>query len=243
MQLIDALRTEFAAHANPARAAAMQAYMKSALPFWGLPAPLRRQLTAAVVKAHPLADTTSLTRTMLALWRGASHREERYAAIDIGRIGAHHRRLMCSLALLPVLEEMITTGAWWDLVDDISGDALARLLCHFPREVKPVLRRWARGSDLWLRRAAILCQRKLGPQDFDPQLLYDTILPSIGKACLADEFFLRKGIGWALRERSYAAPDEVATFCREHASALSPLTRREALRVIAKSAAGKPARE
>lgn len=230
--LVDALRASFAAHADPARAGPMQAYMKSALPFYGIAAPLRRALTAAVVQAQPLPDTAALARTMLALWRDARYREERYAAIDIARIGRQHRALARSLELLPVLEEMITTGAWWDHVDDISGGALAQLLESFPLEMKPRLRRWAGGDDLWLRRAAILCQRKLGPAAFDAKLLYDTILPSIGSGRFAGEFFIRKGIGWALRERSYAAPDEVMAFCREYARALAPLTRREALRVI-----------
>ena len=134
---------------------------------------------------------------------------------------------------------MIVSGAWWDLCDDMSGNALAALLERFPQAMKPQLRRWARGSDLWLRRAAMLCQRSLGPEAFDARLLYDTILPSIGKGRFADEFFIRKGIGWALRERSYAAPDEVAAFCREYGDDLSPLTKREALRVIARRTAGR----
>ncbi len=65
-------------------------------------------------------------------------------------------------------------------------------------------------------------------------LLYETILPSIGSGKFANEFFIRKGIGWALRERSYAARDEVQAFCREYARQLSPLTVREALKVIHK---------
>jgi len=141
---------------------------------------------------------------------------------------------MLGLELLPLLEEMIATGAWCDYCDDISGNELATLLERHPREMKPPLRRWAKGGDLWPRRAAMLCQRGLGPASFDAGLLYDCILPSIGSGRFADEFFIRKGIGWALRERSYAAPDEVVAFCREYADQLSPLTRREALKVIAR---------
>ena len=66
------------------------------------------------------------------------------------------------------------------------------------------------------------------------QIDADACLPSIGKAKFADEFFIRKGIGWALRERSYAAPEEVKAFCQEYAAQLSPLTVREALKVIEK---------
>jgi 3-methyladenine DNA glycosylase AlkD len=234
--VVGALRAAFAAHADPTRAAPMQAYMKSALPFYGIAAPLRRRLTQAVAKAHPAPDTATLVRTMRTLWRTARFREERYAAIELPRSGRAQRELV-NLELLPLLEEMIVSGAWWDFCDDISGSALTVLLERRPREMKPLLRRWARGDNLWLRRAAMLCQRGLGPDAFDARLLYDTILPSIGNGRFADEFFIRKGIGWALRERSYAAPEEVAAFCREYAAQLSPLTRREALKAVVRRAA------
>ena len=236
MPLIEALRTAFAAHADPVRAVPMQAYMKSVLPFYGIPAPLRRQLTASAVLAHPATDTNSLVTAMQTLWRTARYREERYAAAELPRSSRLHRKLV-NLDLLAVLTEMITTGAWWDFCDDISGNTLASLLKSHPGAMKPLLRRWAVGDDLWLRRAAMLCQRGLGREALDARLLYDTILPSIGQGPFADEFFIRKGIGWALRERSYAAPDEVTAFCREYAQQLSPLTRREALKVIARRAA------
>ncbi len=233
MPLIESLRAAFAAHADPAKAGAMQAYMKSALRFYGIPAPLRRQLTVAAARAHPAADSAALLAAVRALWRGARFREERYAAIELPRSTPAHRKLL-DLSLLPLIEEMIVDGAWWDFCDDISGNALQSLLESYPREMKPVLRRWARGDKMWLRRAAMLCQRGLKPAAFDAALLYDCILPSIGSERFANEFFIRKGIGWALRERSYAAPDEVTAFCREYAAELSSLTRREALRVIAK---------
>jgi 3-methyladenine DNA glycosylase AlkD len=229
--LVAGLRARFAAHADPALAAPMQAYMKSVLPFHGIPAPLRRRLTAEAVAAHPCADTAALADAMTRLWREARFREERYAAVELPRLGRLHPKLV-TLALLPLAECFVVEGAWWDLVDDLSGNLIARLLEHHPREMKPVLRRWARGDDLWLRRAAMLAQRKLKAAAFDAVLLYDTLLPSLGDARFADEFFIRKGIGWALRERSYAAPDEVQAFCREYASQLAPLSVREALKGI-----------
>jgi 3-methyladenine DNA glycosylase AlkD len=230
--LIDDLRARLAAHADTARAGPMQAYMKSAMPFLGVAAPLRRRLQAEAVSAHPLQDAATLAATMRRLWREAQHREERYAAMELARIGSHAK--LIDLALLPVYEEMIATGAWWDFCDEISGNALSRLLELDPRKMKPVLRAWAVCDDMWLRRAAILSQRRL-KKSFDAVLLYDCILPSIGAGRFAGEFFIRKGIGWALRERAYVAPAEVQAFCREYARELSPLTRREALRVVLRS--------
>jgi 3-methyladenine DNA glycosylase AlkD len=227
--LITALRRSFVAHADASRAPQMQAYMKSPLPFHGLPAPLRRQLTRAAVLAHPAPDAEALAATMLQLWREAGFREERYAASELVRFGTH--RPWLAPPLLPVFEEMIARGAWWDHCDGISGDALGPLLHRHPAALKPIIRRWSQGADLWLRRAAFLCQRGL-KDDFDAELFYASILPSIGDGLHAEEFFIRKGLGWALRERSKRAPQEVRAFCAEYAGQLAPLTVREALRAV-----------
>jgi 3-methyladenine DNA glycosylase AlkD len=196
-------------------------------------------LQAEAVRAHPLPDTRTLASAMQRLWRTARTREERYAAMEMARIGRNAALL--GLELLPVYEEMIAGGAWWDICDDISGHALARLLDAYPSTLKPQLRRWARGDDLWLRRAAILCQRRL-KSGFDAWLLYDCILPSIGDGRFAGEFFIRKGVGWALRERAYSAPDEVRAFCRAYRDQLAPLTLREALRVVGPAPESRTAR-
>jgi 3-methyladenine DNA glycosylase AlkD len=230
--LAAALRAAFASHADAAQAGPMQAYMKSALPFHGIAAPQRRRLMADAVAAHPCRSTRELSQTMAALWREATHREQRYAAMELARVGPH--RALLDVTLLPVYERMIVESAWWDICDDISGEGVGTLLQRESRCVKVVkaaMRRWAVGGDLWLRRAAILAQRRI-KQGFDAPLLYECILPSIGDGRFANEFFIRKGIGWALRERSYAAPDEVKAFCDEYAAQLAPLTVREALRVI-----------
>jgi 3-methyladenine DNA glycosylase AlkD len=238
--LIDALRAAFATHADPTQAGPMQAYMKSALPFRGIHTPLRRQLCTEAIKAQPAPDAEALAATMLKLWREARWREERYAAMEMARVGPHKAWL--GLPLLPVFEEMIVSGAWWDCCDDISGEAIGKLFERHPGAMKPVLRRWAEGSDLWLRRAAITCQRGL-KTSFDAPLFYACILPSIGDSPLAGEFFLRKGIGWALRERSYRAAKEVQAFCDEYREQLSPLTLREGLRIIEQRATAKQARQ
>jgi 3-methyladenine DNA glycosylase AlkD len=232
-RFVETLRERLSAHADPVCAAPMQAYMKSTMPYHGIKAPLRRRLTADLVRTLPLPDTATLSDAMRTLWRQARCREERYAAMELARVGPHRKLL--DVSMLPLYEEMIATGAWWDYCDDISAGALALLLQQQPRTVKPLLRRWARSDNLWLRRAAFLCQRSL-KEGFDAVLFYDTILPSIGGSELAKEFFIRKGIGWALRSRSYSAPDEVMAFLSEYETQLSPLTRREALKAIARRA-------
>lgn len=230
LALVGALRRELAAQAQPDQAGPMQAYMKSALPFWGVAAPARRLLVARIAAQHPVTDGQTLLDSVDELWQGASHREERYAALDLLRRPA--LRPLIDLRWLPALQQMILTGPWWDHNDEISGQALPWLLLRHPQDVKPALAQWARSDSLWLRRAAMLSQRGLKAAHFDAVLLYDCILPSTGSHAMAREFFIRKGMGWALRERSYAAPEEVQAFCAEYRTQLSSLTLREALRVI-----------
>ncbi len=232
--LVQSMRLALANHADAAQAGPMQAYMKSALPFHGVPAPLRRQLVQAAVSSHPVASSSALCAAVLQLWRGATHREQRYAALDLLRLPRHQR--LVDLQLLPVLQELIDTGPWWDHNDEISGLSLGLLLQRHPAQLKPLLRLWTVSTNLWLRRAAMLCQRSLRGDDFDAVLFYDCILPSLAPDPLCSEFFIRKGMGWALRERSYAAPDEVVAFCAEYRARLSPLTLREALKVVHKNA-------
>jgi 3-methyladenine DNA glycosylase AlkD len=129
------------------------------------------------------------------------------------------------LAALPMYEEMIVTGAWWDLVDGIAGHRLGLLLRRFPREMRKEMRAWSRSDDLWKRRSAILCQLTF-KGDTDLDLLYATIEPSLSSR----EFFLRKAIGWALRQYARTDPREVRRYVRKHEKELSPLSRREALK-------------
>jgi 3-methyladenine DNA glycosylase AlkD len=160
---------------------------------------------------------------VLELWRAAKFREERYAAVGL----ASDRRYLAyrTRAAIPLLEEMIVTGAWWDYVDALASHPLGDVLVSDPRGVAPVMRKWARGRDMWMRRAAILCQLRR-KRDTDLALLYDCIEPN-----LADrEFFMRKAIGWALRQYAWTDPAEVDRYVRTNHARLSPLSTREALK-------------
>lgn len=225
-----AIRDGLQAAADPALAPAMQAYMKSSMPFLGVPTPARRHAVAQAVRGRACASEAALEQLVLGLWHAATHREERYAAFDLLRLPPH--RALLTGALLPLARELLAGATWWDFNDELSGLLLPRLLLDDPKTMKPQLRRWARSGELWPRRAAMLTQRKLKGAQFDAVLFYDCLLPSVGDPALGREFFICKGMGWALRERAYSAPDEVRAFCAEYADRLSPLTRREALRVV-----------
>ena len=188
--------------ANPVTAAGMQAYMKSVMPCRGVSAPLQKRLWRELFAAHPLTAHDEWRDVVLELWRGAKFREERYAAIAL--IDARAYKPFLSTNDLPMLEEMIVTGEWWDLVDALATHPLGDVLRQDPGRVGRVMRKWAKSPDMWKRRAAILSQIRF-KADTDLQLLYDCIEPN-----LADrEFFIRKAIGWALRSLAWTNPREV----------------------------------
>jgi 3-methyladenine DNA glycosylase AlkD len=230
-RLIRAVRQALRAAADPAKALAMQAYMKSEMPYRGVQSTPLRLALRPLFAVHHLAGFVDWRDTVLALWREARYREERYAAIELA--GHSSSQPFQTMAALPVYEEMIVSGAWWDLVDALASHLIGGLLRLYPRDMAAILRGWATGDDIWKRRAAILAQ--LGfKSDTDCVLLYDCIRPSLGRP----EFFLRKGIGWALREYSKTNASEVRRYVRRNAKLLSPLSQREALkRLNAKPAA------
>ncbi len=132
-----------------------------------------------------LPTAAAWRRAVLALWRGARYREERYCAIELTGVRRFDR--FQDLAALPMYEEMIVTGAWWDYVDGIAGHRLGTLLRRFPREMRKEMLAWSRSDDLWKRRSAILCQLTF-KKDTDLQLLYATIEPAL----VSKEFFLAR---------------------------------------------------
>jgi 3-methyladenine DNA glycosylase AlkD len=221
--LARAVRRSLRAVADPQKAPFMQAYMRSKMPYLGVQAPALRRTIKPIFAAHPLASQGDWQVAVLELWRGARFREERYAAIELAGLPVY--RCFRTFEVLPMYEEMIVSGAWWDYVDAIATQQIGELLAGDPAKIAGVLRDWALGRDLWKRRTAILAQLKF-KSDTDLDLLYHCILASAH----SKEFFLRKGIGWALREYAKTNPEEVKRFVRQHETLLSPLTRREALK-------------
>ena len=163
---------------------------------------------------------------ILALWREATYREQRYAAVEL----AVHRPFLCWLNMesAPLLDELIVDGAWWDYVDRIAPAGLGHVLSAEPKPMGALMRGWAGDENIWRRRAALLCQ--LGfKEDTDLALLFDCIGACIGHR----EFFVQKAMGWALRDYARTHPSEVRRYVSANGSCLSKLTRREALKNLA----------
>jgi 3-methyladenine DNA glycosylase AlkD len=220
--IVERLRADLAAQADPSAALEMQRYMKSEMPFRGVAKPARERLLKDAVAARPLTDPASLDAVVRELWDGAEFREERYLALSL----TGHRRYLQWLdpSWVPLLRHWIVTGSWWDFTDEIASRRIGPLLRAHPDALRPVIRAWITDPDRWLRRTSVICQLQAAGS-IDIALLTDAI-----EANIADpDFFLRKGIGWALRQHARVDPDWVRAFVDDHPG-LSPLSRREAVR-------------
>ena len=202
----------------------MQAYMKSTMPYYGVSSPKVDVICTKVFAEHPLPSCHQWRGAVLELWRGARHREERYAAIRLISLKRH--RECWTPELMPMLEEMIVDGAWWDYVDALA-QVVGELLRSHPKQIRPVMRAWSKDENLWKRRVSIICQNSF-KRDTDLELLYANIAPNLSDK----DFFIRKAIGWSLRAYAWTNPKEVARYVREHETQLSGLSRREALKNI-----------
>jgi 3-methyladenine DNA glycosylase AlkD len=221
--LVTAMRTALAEEGDAAKAPGMRAYMKSEMPYRGVATPEQKVIFRTVLREHPIADRITWQDTVLELWDGAGFREERYAALAVvahpayaGHLGPH---------ALPLLDHLIVTGAWWDYVDTLATRTVGPLVRAHPAELVPVMLAWSRDDDMWRQRTSIIHQVG-AKRAVDTDLLAACIEPSLG----SKEFFLRKAIGWALRDHAWHDPSWVQRYVRAHEDRLSGLSRREALK-------------
>ncbi len=196
----------------------MAAYMKTTMPFYGVSGPARRAIGRELSGRFPPADPGAYREGVLALW-ALRHREEKYLAIAYAR--AFPR--MVSATELPLYRRLVVEGGWWDFVDEIAVHLVGHTVRTEPDTAWQVVDGWADDPDMWLRRAAILCQNR-SREATDTRRLFDFCL-----RCAAEkEFFIRKAIGWALRDYAWTDPDAVRRFLDEHGDELSSLSVREA---------------
>lgn len=126
-------------------------------------------------------------------------------------------------------EELIVTGAWWDFVDELAEHRIGPLLAAYPVPMRKTMLAWSRSPDMWKRRTSIICQMFFR-EATDLNLLFACMEPSLS----SKEFFLRKAIGWALRQVAKHDPKAVRRYVKEHAAQLSPLSQKEALKHLSR---------
>ncbi len=212
------IKQEFAAKADKLKAGEMAAYMKTEMPFYGVSAPERDDIIKKAMKIHPLKSAEDIEQAARELWN-MKQREGKYAALRV----AHSKTKFVTPDKLPFYENLIREGAWWDLVDEAAVKLIGAAHLKNPRKMAPVLDQWIEDEDMWVRRTAIICQIKHRDKT-DEKRLFAYCL----KCADESDFFIRKAIGWALREYSKTAPEKVKKFVEENKNKLSPLSYKEA---------------
>jgi 3-methyladenine DNA glycosylase AlkD len=203
------------------RAAQEKRYLKSELEFYGVSVPEMRRVVTGAVRGYPALDGAGMVAWAVALWAEPVH-ERRMAAVEILTLAAP-RLLAGDLA---VVERLVRESGTWALVDGLSCNVAGQIALRDP-ESWPVIDRWAVDTDFWVRRSALLALL-LGIRRGRPDLARFT---RYAEPMLAErEFFIRKAIGWVLREISKHDPGWVASWTEQHLSAMSGVTFREAVR-------------
>ena len=217
-ELSDFVTQSLAAVAVPADAGPMQAYMKTDMPFFGVKKPLRVPIAGEMKKRFKPKSQRQYEQGVRALWR-LPHREEKYIALELARAW----RPFINLESMGLYEQLVREGQWWDFVDDVTGRMISPVYLLEREAVSSIVESWVDDDDMWIRRAAILSHLKHKDQTDEAQL-FDFCRRRMHEK----EFFIRKAIGWILREYAKTKPKRVQAFLRKEKDNLSGLSYREA---------------
>ena len=206
---------------DPVAAAPMAAYMRHQFEFLGLPRPARDALQRSAWAGLDRPDSATLAAVVRACWE-RPEREYQYAACDY--LIRHQAVAAVDPGLIDIVRELVTSKSWWDTVDALASRVAGPLVARDPGLVA-TMRAWGGDPNVWVARTALLHQLHYKDRT-DAALLFELCERRAGDR----EFFIRKAIGWALREYSKTDADAVRGFVRDHAGGLSGLSQREALK-------------
>ena len=215
--LLNRLVRQYEAARDPERAGQTAAYMRDQFPFLGIPAPTQRALARTALAGLPGPAEEDLRTVAMACWKMAE-REYQYFACDWLRT---HVKVP-GPDFLTTIRTLITTKSWWDTVDPLATRVVGGLVRRHPTLVAE-MDAWSAAADTWLIRTAILHQLHYGAGT-DEERLFDYCTRQAGHR----DFFVRKAIGWALRQYARTAPGAVTGYVAGHRDRLSPLSVREA---------------
>jgi 3-methyladenine DNA glycosylase AlkD len=215
---IDTLKSLFNNASNAEKAGKMSSYMKNQFLYLGIQKPERAALEKAFIKANNKRSYTELKETILTLWN-QPEREFQYTAMELmikSKIWNHAEAIT-------LFETCVLEKSWWDTVDLLSSRMIGPYFQQFPEQRDVYIERWLNGDNMWLQRTCIIFQLNYKSAT-DVALLFACITKHMDSKA----FFIRKAIGWALRQYARTNSEAVTQFVNSHP--LSPLSRREALK-------------
>lgn len=205
-------------NANPDRAVNEKRYLKSPFKFFGLSLPLTNKIAKEYRKANKDAAADHVIRLAEALWASGYHDEKRLGL----RILQFYPECL-DLSIMPLLEQMLSECTGWDLVDDISIHLVGTVLPK-ERRAYTYLKKWCVSDNFWIRRASLISQVLLFRNGAGNKALFFGFAERMIEE---KEFFIRKAIGWCVREIAKADPDEAFGFLMKIRNKASGLTLRE----------------
>lgn len=236
-KLVSFVQKELQNSSDKKKAQHMQKYLKTDMPMYGLQKPERAAverkmyeeiLSPAVAAADEKKISLDLYQTCVqTLWE-LPHREEKYLAIDM----AMHYKEMIGMDSLFIYENMLREDfMWWDFVDPIAINLVGGTVKSNVEKMEPILRKWIMDEDnMWIRRSAILAQLKFKEMT-NEELLFEFCRLRMHEK----EFFIRKAIGWCLRQYSRTNPKAVKKFLLEEKPRLSALSYKEGSKRLVKA--------
>jgi 3-methyladenine DNA glycosylase AlkD len=216
------LKSAFEKNADPAKAAGAKAYMRNKSEFYGLSSPLRRQLVKEFIVKSGYPPYGAMEEMVRYAWE-QPQREWQYVAMEIVEKSLKGE----GPGLLDLTEWMIINKSWWDSVDFIAPNIAGALFQKFPAVRMLYIEKWMNSGNLWLQRSCLLHQLQY-KKTTDQDLLFNLC----ERLANHPDFFIRKAIGWSLRQFSKTSPQAVTDFVNTHK--LSNLSQKEALKVINK---------
>lgn len=204
--------------ANPEKALMMKRYLRGQFEFYGISAPQLKEIRNRFINLHGMPPAGQVSTFVRTLWE-MPQREYQYCAAGI----SEKMVIQCGYDAIGFIEFMIVNKSWWDTVDWLASRHSGMWLKRNSDEMVSRSQKWIDSENIWLQRSAILFQLKYKIET-DAELLYNYCTRLAG----SKEFFIRKAIGWALREYSKSNPDAVRQFVKS--SRLSGLSKREALK-------------
>lgn len=219
-EVVARLRAAFEPEADPLRAAGTTAYMRHQFPFFGMLTADRRRLARKAMDGLPAPDEDELAAVARALWaepeREFQHTGSDYLRAHVGVAGP---------GFIEVVRELVITKSWWDTVDALAAHTAGPLVRSHP-ELVETMDEWIAADDIWLARTAILHQL-----DYKEATDAGRLFRYCGQRAPDREFFLRKAIGWALRQYAAVDPEAVDAFVASTPE-LSALSVREAMKGV-----------
>lgn len=222
---------EFRQHKNEENAEKQAAYLRHQFEFIGLKTPERRLLAKDFLKEKK-GDKQIDWELVFEFWN-LPEREFQYLALDY----LHQMKKWLIFDDMEKIKKLTVSKSWWDTVDALD-ELIGHLLLTGRKQateddstayeqVKTLVKEWAQAENFWIRRIAIDCQLSFKNQT-DLELLSYNIEKNLLGSSFADEFFITKAIGWALRDLAKTNSAWVIKFIEEHENKMAKLSIREA---------------